>query len=163
MNSAFKTHCQLGHPSLTLFKKLCPQYSSLSTIHCEACQYAKHHRSSSLPRINKRVDSPFSLIHSDIWGPSSIVSKPGYRYFVTFVDDYTRITWLFLMKSRSELFSIFCNFHAEIKTQFNASIKTLRSDNAKEYMSVEFSDYLSHNGIVHETSCVDTPLAKWCS
>jgi hypothetical protein len=137
-SSAIQLHCQLGHPSLPLFKKLCPQFSSLSTLHCESCQYAKHHRVSLYPSVNKRSSSFFEVVHSDIWVPSTVVSKQGYRYFVTFVDDYTRVTWLFLMKSRSELFSIFCVFCAEIQNQFNASIKILRSDNAKEYTSNQF-------------------------
>ena len=156
MESAIKLHQQLDYPSLTLFNHLYPQYNSITTLDCEPCQYAKLHRSSLKPRINKCASAPFELVHSDIWGPSPIVSKSGYRYFVTFVDDYSRVTWLFLMKNRSELFSIFCTFHEEIQNQFKTCIKTLRSDNAKEYTSHIFSSYLSQHGIIHETSCVDT-------
>ena len=61
------------------------------------------------------------------------------------------------MKSRSELFSHFCAFCAEIKTQFDVSIHTMRSDNAKEYLSASFQTYMIQNGILHQTSCVDTP------
>ena len=59
-----------------------------------------------------------------------------FRYFVTFIDDYSQCTWLFLMKTQAKLFSIFQNFHVEIRTQFYTSICILRSDNAKEYFSV---------------------------
>ena len=79
------------------------------------------------------------------------------RYFVTFMDDHSRVSWLYLMKSRSELFSIFCAFYAEIKNHFNVSIRNLRSDNAKEYFSDLFKDYMTANGILHQSSCVDTP------
>ena len=139
-----------------LYLKDCPQFNSISTLDCESCHFAKHHRVSLSPRINKRASSAFDLVHSDIWGPSSTVSKKGYKYFVTFVDDHTRVTWLYLMKNRSELFSIFSMFCAEIRNQFNVSIKTLRSDNAKEYMSSQFSTYMAKYGMLHETSCVDT-------
>ena len=91
------------------------------------------------------------------------MSKPGFRYFVTFVDDYSHVTWLYLMKNRSELFSIFCAFCAEIKNQFNVYIRTLRSDNAKEYTSAQFQSYMTSNGMLLETSCVDTAPSKWCS
>lgn len=155
--SPFEAHCRLGHPCLPSLKKLCPQFSKVSSVDCESCQFAKHHRVSSSPRINKCASSPFDLVHSDVWGPCPISSKPGFKYFVTFVDDYSRVTWLYLMKSRSELFSLFCAFCAEIKTQFNVSIRTLRSDNAKEYTSALFQSYMVQNGILHETSCVDTP------
>ncbi|XP_062090704.1 retrovirus-related Pol polyprotein from transposon RE1 isoform X1 [Humulus lupulus] len=154
--SAFEAHCRLGHPSLPLLKKLCPQYSKVSSLDCESCQFAKHHRVSLSPRVNKRASVPFELVHSDVWGPSPILSKPGFRYFVTFVDDYSRVTWLYLMKNRSELFPIFCAFCAKIQNQFNVHVRTLRSDNAKEYTSAQFQSYMISNGMLHETSCVDT-------
>ena len=72
------------------------------------------------------------------------------------MDDYSRVTWLYLLKNRSNLFSLFCVFCAEIKTKFNVPIRTLRSDNAKEYMFVLFQSYMAQNGMIHETSCVDT-------
>ena len=156
INQALKTHCQLGHPSLSNFKILCPQYTSIKSLECDSCQFAKHHRQSSSPRINKRAASAFDLVHSDIWGPSSVTSKLGFKYFVMFVDDYSRLTWMFLMKNRSELYSMFRNFCVEIKTQFGTTIKTLRSDNAKEYTSSLFHTFMNDNGIMHETSCVDT-------
>ena len=74
VTTPFKTHCRLGHPSLPLLKKLCPQFPSLSSLDCESCQFAKHHHLHSSPRVNKRASAPFELIHSDVWGPCPIVS-----------------------------------------------------------------------------------------
>ena len=147
----------MGHPSLPLLKKLCPQFSSLSSLDCEFCQFAKHHRLSSSPRVNKRASALFELIHSDVWGPCLVVSPTGFRYFVTFVDDYSRITWLYLIKNRSELFSNFGVFYAEIHTQFHVFVQSVRSDNAKEYVSEQFQSFMLQNGILHQTSCVHTP------
>ena len=53
VTTPFETHCRLGHPSLPLLKKLCPQFSSLLSLDCESCQFAKHHRIISHPRVNK--------------------------------------------------------------------------------------------------------------
>ena len=53
VTTPFETHCRLGHPFLPLLKKLCPQFSSLSSLECESCQFAKHHRLHSTPRVNK--------------------------------------------------------------------------------------------------------------
>ncbi|GJW93299.1 retrovirus-related pol polyprotein from transposon RE2 [Tanacetum coccineum] len=100
--SPFEAHCHLGHPSLQSLKKLCLEYSNLSSLNCDSCEFAKHKRVHLSPRANKRVASPFELVHSDIWGPCPITSKSGFKYFVTFVDDYSRVTWLYLMKNRSE-------------------------------------------------------------
>ena len=61
------------------------------------------------------------------------------------------------MKNRSELFSIFEQFYQEIRTQFAVSIRTLRSDNAREYLSQQFQNFMSRNGILHQTSCPHTP------
>ena len=61
------------------------------------------------------------------------------------------------MKSHSELFSHFSAFCAQIQTQFHVSMQTLRSDNAKEYLSKPFQSFMLQHRILHQTSCVDTP------
>ena len=66
------------------------------------------------------------------------MSLTRFKYLVTFVDDISHVTCLYLMKSHSELFSHFSAFCAEIQTQFHVSVETLRSDNAKEYLSEPF-------------------------
>ena len=62
----FELHCRLGHPSLPLLKKLYLQFSSLSSLNCESCQYAKLHRLRLSLRVNKQASAPFKLIHSDV-------------------------------------------------------------------------------------------------
>ena len=52
----------------------------------------------------------FDLIHSDVWGPSPVSSIGGSRYFVVFVDDYSRYSWIFHMKHRSDLLQVYSNF-----------------------------------------------------
>ena len=126
------------------------------SLDCESCQFAKHHRLSYSPIVNKRASAPFELVHSDVWGSCPVVSSIGFRYFVTFVDDYSRTTWLYLMKNRSELFSHFRAFCAEIHTQFHVYVQNLRSENAKEYVSEQFQPFMLQHGILHQTSCVDT-------
>lgn len=74
--SPFKAHCRLGHPSLPLLK-ICPQYQHISSLECESCKFAKHHRISLGPRVNTRVESAFELVHLDVWGPCPVVSKTG--------------------------------------------------------------------------------------
>ena len=66
------------------------------------------------------------------------------------------MTWLYLMKNRSEVFSCFTAFCAEIQNQFHTSVRILRSDNAKEYFSDSFNTYMTAHGIIHQSSCVDT-------
>ena len=66
VTTPFETHCRLGHPSLPLLKKLCPRFSSLSSLDCESCQFSKHHRLNSHPRVTKRANAPFELVISDV-------------------------------------------------------------------------------------------------
>ena len=109
------------------------------------------------PRRESRVSSHFHLVHSDIWGPINTPSLLGLRYFVIFVDDYSRVTYLYLMKERSELYSIFKSFYMEIKTQFNASLRIFCSDNAREYFHTSLSQFFDDHGIIHQSSCPYTP------
>ena len=132
------------------------RFSSLSSLECESCQLWKHTRVSFPKRLESRTKSPFELVHIDVWGPSRTVSTLGFRYLVTFIDDFSRCTWLFLMISRTELFSIFQKFFAEIHNQVHTSIRILRGDNALEYLSSTFSDFLSSHGILHQFSCTYT-------
>ncbi|XP_061338758.1 alpha/beta hydrolase domain-containing protein WAV2-like isoform X3 [Gastrolobium bilobum] len=63
-------HSRLGHPSLSKLRHMVPFLSSLKSLNCHSCQQGKHTRSSFANRVNKRADAPFSIVHSDIWGPS---------------------------------------------------------------------------------------------
>ena len=135
VTTPFETHCRLGYPSMPLLKKLCPQFSNLLSLDCESCQFGKHHRLSYSPRVNKRTSAPFELVHSDVWGPCPVVSSTRFRYFVTFVDDYSRTTWLYLMN--------------HLITQFHVYVQNLRSDNAKEYVSEQFQSFMLQHGILH--------------
>ena len=92
-------HLRLGHPSFlyvkhlfrSLFKNLDCNY-----LHCETCHLSKSHRNSYKSKIY-HASKPFYLIHSDVWGPSKINTTSGKKWFVTFIDDYTRLCWVFLM------------------------------------------------------------------
>jgi hypothetical protein len=90
----------------------------------------------------------------DIWGPLSIPSISGFKYFLTIVDDKSRFTWIYLMKLKSETSILIQNFVKMIHTQFNAKVKCIRSDNGNEFKLVKF---YHENGILHQTSCVNTP------
>ena len=101
-------------------------------------------------------NSIFQLIHSDIWGPSPVTSISGSRYFVVFIDNYSRFSWIFPMKSRSEILSIYYNFAKMVETQFSKHIKTFRSNNALEYTQYAFQALLHSYGTVHHLTCPGT-------
>jgi hypothetical protein len=79
------------------------------------------------------------------------------RWFVTFVNDCIRMTWLSLLKHKDEFFDMFRMFHAMVHNQFSAKCRILRSDNGEEYVNNNFSTFFQRNGILHELSCSQTP------
>ncbi|KAJ9566582.1 LOW QUALITY PROTEIN: hypothetical protein OSB04_002548 [Centaurea solstitialis] len=111
---AWLWHRRLGHPS-----------TGYLHTHCETCVLAKSHRKTFKPN-NTRVDSPFLLTHSDVWGPTPVLGGQNYRYFVTFIDDCTRMTWVYLLKNKSEVVNRFTAFYAMILTQFQKQIQVFR-------------------------------------
>jgi hypothetical protein len=152
-------HYRLGHPNFMYLEKLVPSLftnKNSESFKCEVCQLSKQIHSSD-PTISYKSSHPFAIIHSDVWGPSPVKNITGTRWFVFFVDDHTRLTWLFLMKEKSKVSQIFQNFHSMIQTQFHTKIQILKTDNAKEYFNSELNTYCLNQDILHISSCVDTP------
>lgn len=152
-------HFRLGHPNFVYLEKMFPHLfinKRSNLFQCEICQFSKHtrHVYSSIPY---KPTYPFSIIHSDIWGPSRVKNINGARWFISFIDDHTRSTWTFFMKDKSETSTIFQTFHSMISTQFHSKIQVLKTDNAKDYFNLTLGPYLSTHGIMHVSSCVDTP------
>jgi len=151
-------HCRLGHLSFDTMIKVFPEMMSKvdrRKLVCDACEYGKHTRSTYVSRGLRSV-SPFMLIHSDVW-TCPITSISGMRYFVTFIDCYSRVTWIYLIKHKSEVLKCFQNFSSLIENQYDARVKVLRTDNGTEYVNNEFGNFLSAKGILHQITCPDTP------
>ncbi|XP_020405596.1 histone deacetylase 10 isoform X2 [Zea mays] len=152
-------HRRLGHISFESLSRLHPRMFKgvdKSQLVCDACELGKHTRS-IYPSIGLRNCEPFILIHSDVWGPCSVTSVNGAKWFVNFIDCYTRMTWIYILKHKSEVLKCFQDFHKLVANQFNAKIRVIRTDNGTEYVNNEFRSYLSCQGIIHQTTCPGTP------
>ena len=121
---------------------------------------AKQTRSSFTPSIIKS-SKPLELINVDIWGPFRFHTRLHHIGFITMVDDFTRFTWTFLIKQKSEFPLLIKEFVTLVEHQFNAKVKTIRSDNAKEIIEGAASCFYKDHGIFLQTSCRDTPPTKW--
>jgi len=78
------------------------------------------------------------------------MSRGGKNYFVTFIDDYSRYTKVYLIKHKYEAFDVFLKYKAEVKNKLNMKIKRIRSDRDGEY--VLFNEYYVREGIIHEVT-----------
>ena len=72
----------------------------------------------------------------------------------TIVDDTTRATWVYLMKTKFVVQSFIISFHTMVTTQINVKIKQIRTDNALEF---HMPNFFNSNGIIHQQTCVYTP------
>ncbi|RVW33428.1 Retrovirus-related Pol polyprotein from transposon RE1 [Vitis vinifera] len=125
-------HKRLGHLALSIVNQILDSCNIVRTQKigfnfCSSCQLAKSHRLpfSLSPSI---AEKPFELIHTDLWGLSPIRSISGARYFLLFIDDHTRFTWFYLLKTKDEAYPTFLKFQALIENQFNTKIKVVQSD-----------------------------------
>ena len=109
-------HYRLGHPNFSYMCRLFPKLiSNNDSFKCEVCLLAKHTRF-SFPIQHYRPSRPFSLIHSDLWGASRVNLVSNKRWFISFIDDHTRVCWVCLLHDKSEVATMFENFYTMIST-----------------------------------------------
>ena len=97
------------------------------------------------------------LIHYDIWGPSPIKSNLGFVYYVLFIDDYSRFTWLYPLKLKSDFYDTFIQFQNFVENQYSTHIKIFQSDDGAVFTSNCFKAHLHTSGIHHQLSCPYAP------
>lgn len=157
-------HKRLGHCHLQRMLKLkhldmtgggLPDFSN-HLPNCDACQFGKLNR---LPFSTSswRASQKLQLIHTDVAGPQRTPSIKGNLYFIIFIDDFTRMCWIYFMKFKSEVAGVFSKFKKLIENQCGCNIQILRSDNGKEYTSAEFNSICDEAGIEHQFTAPYTP------
>ena len=129
-------------------------YESFET--CESCLQGKMTKSPFSGK-GERAKELLELIHSDVCGLMTTHACEGFSYFITFIDDYSRFGYVYLMKYKSEAFEKFKEFRQEVEKQLGKSIKTLRSDRGGQYLNQEFQIYLKDNGILSQWTPPYTP------
>ncbi|KAG7594088.1 Integrase catalytic core [Arabidopsis thaliana x Arabidopsis arenosa] len=147
-------HARLGHPHYRALGLLLPSVS-FKNDECEACILGKHCKS-VFPKSNTIYENCFDSVHSDVW-TSPCLSRENQKYFVTFIDEKSKYTWLTLLPSKDRVLEAFTNFQNYVTNHYNAKIKIFRSDNGGEYTSHAFKQHLAKHGIIHQTSCPYTP------
>jgi len=117
---------------------------------------AKLHRQ-SFPLSTTKALHCFDLLHVDIWGPYPHRTYNGSRFFLTIVDHYSRATWVHLLAHKSNAFPLLKAFVNFVTTQFGTSVQVIGTDNGMEFKEGLALAFYRDKGIVHQTSCMDTP------
>jgi histone deacetylase 1/2 len=148
-------HSRLGHPAFPIVERVLKSHElpflseSNKLSVCGACQQAKSHQ---LPYpISTSVSTkPLELVFSDVWGPA-IDSVGKYKYYVNFIDDFSKHTWIYFMKYKSEVFQKFRDFQNQVERLFDGKIIAVQSDWGGEYEKL--NSFFTKIGITHLVSC----------
>ena len=98
-------------------------------------------------RASWHASAPLQLVHNDLCGPLPVVSFSGCKYFLNFIDYFSRRTWVYFLKLKSEVFNMFLAFKAFVEKQCRHQILKLRSDNGGEYVNKTFINFCTEHDI----------------
>ncbi|UYV75437.1 hypothetical protein LAZ67_13000274, partial [Cordylochernes scorpioides] len=104
-----------------------------------------------------RATETLQLVHSDVCGPLPTNSISGKRYFITFTDDYSRYTKIYLLKGKDEVYEKIKDYVISAHTEFGKNIQTIRKDNGREYVNRQVEDFLNQSGIKHQLTFPYSP------
>jgi transposase InsO family protein len=123
---------------------------------CSACQAGKQ-VGAKHPAKNIVTTRPLELLHMDLFGPNAYIRIGGNKYDFVIVDDFSRFTWVFFLKDKSETQGIFKKFSRRAQNEFEVKIKKVKSDNRTEFRNTNIEAFLDEEGIKHEFSVPYTP------
>jgi len=133
-----------------------PELQESSNV-CSDCMIGKQHRE-PFPKVsNWRATQRLQLIHADVCGPITPESNSKKRYFLTFIDDYSRKTWVYFLSEKSGVLDMFKRFKASIENETSDVICCLRTDRGGEFTSTDFDNFCSLHGIKRQITTAYTP------
>lgn len=153
-------HRRLGHVSLSnmhfLNNSSENRINTKTVLNCVTCAEGKQSR---LPFENNgtRANGLLELIHTDVCGPMTKKSLGGASYYVSFIDDYSKKIFVYIIKKKSAVFDCFVKFKNLMENQLDKKIKIIRSDNGGEYINDSFKVFCEKHGIIHQKTCSSTP------
>ncbi|RVW25195.1 Retrovirus-related Pol polyprotein from transposon TNT 1-94 [Vitis vinifera] len=169
-NSSMLWHKRLGHISNQRIQRLVSDgiLDPLAFSDFQVCIECIKGKQTNMKKKNaNRCSDVLELIHTDICGPFPTPSWNGQQYFITFIDDYSRYGYLYLIHEKSQSLDVFKNFKAEVENQLSKKIKAVRSDRGGEYYGRydgsgeqrpgPFAKYLMECGIVPQYTMSGTP------
>ncbi len=161
--SAMLWHERLGHLNMASLKELDAMVNGMNLkevpLHhiCEGSVKGKHQRTSFPKDGATKASQLLEIVHIDVCGPMKTTLHGGARYFLTFIDDFSRKTHVYFLKVKGEVFEKFKQYKALVENEIGHKIKVLCSDNGGEFVSKKFSAFLVECGIQRQTSAPYSP------
>ena len=138
-----------------------PSCSESSKV-CDACLQGKQHRNPFPPETQYRAEAILGLVHMDLCGPITPSSLGGHKYFMLFVDDFSRMVWgCICLRQSLKPFNLFEEWCCLVENQSNRKLKVIRSDNGKEFVNHTFNSFCKTKGIRRQFSTPYSPSTKW--
>jgi transposase InsO family protein len=136
-------------PSLQKMVTCMPVFSFEHDSICKGCALGKNSKK-AYPHSNRKTNGILELIHSDLCGPMTAPSMNGCLYYIIFIDDCSRKTWIYFLKTKDGSFSKFQEFKNLVENQTGRHILVFRKDNGKEFDSHKYDDRCRASGIKRE-------------
>ena len=124
---------------------------------CSACVAGKQLKKSHPLKNIVTTSRPLELLHLDLFGPSHYDTLGGSKYGLVIVDDYSKYSWVFLLKSKDETYREFIVFAKKAQRMYESEIKAIRTDNGTEFKTYTMQEFVDDEGIKHEFSAPYTP------
>ena len=136
-------------------ESLMDNLAKVTLFACEHCLVGKSKRKPFGKAT--RASFPLQLIHSDICGPMNVRARHGDFYFITFIDDYTHYGHVCLISQKFEALDCYRRYMRLVENQLEKSIKALRTDRGREYLSEQFKELCDEKGIARQLTMPYTP------
>ncbi|KAK1650330.1 hypothetical protein QYE76_068135 [Lolium multiflorum] len=124
---------------------------------CSACVAGKQLKKKHPIKSIVTTSRPLEILHLDLFGPSHYDTLGGSKYGLVIVDDYSRYSWVFLLKSKDETHREFITFAKKAQRMYESEIKAIRTDNGTEFKNYTMQEFVDDKGIKHEFSAPYTP------
>ncbi|KAJ9545903.1 hypothetical protein OSB04_025610 [Centaurea solstitialis] len=112
-----------------------------SDDHCVACLKGKQHKNSHKSKEVNTISSPLQLLHMDLFGPTNVMSIGKKSYCLVIVDDYSRFTWVYFLRTKDETSGLIKSFVTRVENKTNLRVKVIRSDNGTEFKNADLNSF----------------------
>ncbi|KAJ9541354.1 hypothetical protein OSB04_027860 [Centaurea solstitialis] len=159
---------RLSHLNFKTLNQLCinnlvvglPDFRYTKVSLCSACEKGKQTRASFKSKQMFSISSPLQLLHMDLFGPVNVQSIAGKKYTLVIVDEYSRYTWVFFLRSKSDAPEEIILFVRKMEKLNNLSVRSIRSDHGTDFKHSTLETFFDQKGISQNFSSVRTPLIR---